>query len=143
MRNDIVTGEPRPPGEGDRAILVGFQLIDSVLESLKVGSTPRIIAWNKIDPLSARLLPTVPTQSLVDSIAINAKTGENLDGLGEALVSMRLVIPYGRYDLVGLLYEQAIVEEREDAAQGIRMLVTMRKALVEKLAEFAERGLVK
>src|SRR4030042_1312391 len=26
MKNDIVTREPRPPGAGDRAILVGFQL---------------------------------------------------------------------------------------------------------------------
>ena len=122
--------------------------VDSVLESLKVGSTPRLIVWNKIDLLADRLLPAVPAQSPAGSLAISAKTGENLDGLlarieemlGEALVSMRLVIPYDRYDLVGLLYEQATVEKREDAAQGIRLLVTVPKALVERLAEFTERG---
>ena len=125
--------------------------VDSVLESLNVGSTPRLVAWNKIDLLADHLLPVVPTQSHVDSIAISAKTGENLDALiamidkmlGEALVSLRVVIPYDRYDLLGLLYEQATVEEREDAAQGIRLLVTASKALVERLVEFTDRELDK
>ena len=122
--------------------------VDSVLASLNVGSTPRLIAWNKIDLLANRLLPTVHTPAQADSIAISAKTGENLDALlariekmlGEALVQLRVVIPYDRYDLVGLLYEQAAVEKREDAAQGIRLLVTVPKALAERLAEFADRA---
>ena len=121
--------------------------VDSVLESLKVGSTPRLIAWNKIDLLADRLLPAEPAQSPVGSIAISARTGENLDALlariekmlEETLVSLRVVIPYDRYDLVGLLYEQATVVEREDAEQGIRLLVTVPKALVERLAEFKDR----
>jgi GTP-binding protein HflX len=125
--------------------------VDSVLDSLKVGSTPRLIAWNKIDLLAGRLLPAVPTQSPVDSIAISAKTGENLDGLlariekmlGETLVRLRVVIPYDRYDLVGLLYEQVTVVEREDTAQGIRLLVSVPESLVERLAEFTDRELDK
>jgi GTP-binding protein HflX len=125
--------------------------VDSVLASLHVGSTPRLIAWNKIDLLADRLLPAVPTQSHVDSIAISAKTGENLDALlagiekmlGETLVSLRVVIPYDRYDLVGLLYEQATVEKREDAAQGIRLLVSVPEVLAERLAEFTDRELDK
>jgi len=125
--------------------------VDSVLDSLKVGSTPRLIAWNKIDLLAGRLLPAVPTQSPVDSIAISAKTGENLDTLlariekmlGETLVRLRVVIPYDRYDLVGLLYEQVTVVEREDTAQGIRLLVSVPESLVERLAEFTDRELDK
>jgi GTP-binding protein HflX len=125
--------------------------VDSVLASLNVGSTPRLIAWNKIDLLADRLLPAVHTPAQVDSIAISAKTGENLDALlariekmlGEALVKLRVVIPYDRYDLVGLLYEQATVEKREDAARGIRLLVTVPKALAERFAEFADRELDK
>jgi GTP-binding protein HflX len=125
--------------------------VDSVLASLNVGSTPRLIAWNKIDLLADSLMPAVPTQSHVDSIAISAKTGENLEALltriekmlGETLVSMRFVIPYDRYDLVRLLYEQATVEEREDVAAGIRLLVSMPEALLERLSEFADRELGK
>jgi GTP-binding protein HflX len=125
--------------------------VDSVLESLNVGSTPRLVAWNKIDLLADHLLPAVPTQSHVDSIAISAKTGENLDALlariekmlGEALVRLRVVIPYDRYDLLGLLYEQATVEEREDAAQGMRLLVSVPQAMVDRLAEFTDRELDK
>jgi GTP-binding protein HflX len=125
--------------------------VDSVLASLHVGSTPRLIAWNKIDLLADRLLPAVPTQSNVDSIAISAKTGENLDALlagiekmlGATLVSLRVLIPYDRYDLVGLLYEQATVEKREDAAQGIRLLVSVPEVLAERLAEFTDRELDK
>jgi GTP-binding protein HflX len=122
--------------------------VDAVLDSLNVSSTPRLIAWNKLDLLADRSLPVVPAQSQVGSIAISAKTGENLDALlariekmlGEGLVRLRVVIPYDRYDLVGLLYEQATVEEREDVAQGIRLLATASKALVERLAEFADGG---
>jgi GTP-binding protein HflX len=120
--------------------------VDSVLDSLKVGSTPRLIAWNKIDLLAGRLPPAVPTQSPVDAIAISAKTGENLDALlariekmlGETLVRLRVVIPYDRYDIVGLLYEQVTVVEREDTAQGIRLLVSVPESLVERLAEFTD-----
>jgi GTP-binding protein HflX len=123
--------------------------VDSVLDSLKVGSTPRLIAWNKIDLLAGRLPPAVPTQSPVDAIAISAKTGENLDALlariekmlGETLVRLRVVIPYDRYDIVGLLYEQVTVVEREDTAQGIRLLVSVPESLVERLAEFTDREL--
>jgi GTPase len=121
--------------------------VDSVLVSLNVGSTPRLIAWNKIDLLADRPLPAAPAQSPAGSVAISVKTGENLEALlagiekmlGESLVSLRVVIPYDRYDLVGLLYEQATVVKREDAAQGIRLLVTVPVALVERLAEFADR----
>ncbi len=61
----------------------------------------------------------------------------------QPMVSLRGVIPYDRYDLVGLLYEQATVEKREDAAQGIRLSVTVPQALVERLAEFTDRELDK
>jgi GTP-binding protein HflX len=121
--------------------------VDSVLASLKVGSTPRLVAWNKIDILADGAPPMAPTQANVDSIAISAKTGENLGALlakiekmlAEALVSLRILIPYDRYDLLGLLYEQATVEEREDAAQGIRLLVSVPQAMAERLAEFTDR----
>jgi GTP-binding protein HflX len=121
--------------------------VNSVLASLNVGSTPRLIAWNKIDLLADRLMPAVPMPSHVDSIAISAKTGENLEALltriekmlGETLVSLWVVIPYDRYDLVGLLYEQATVKEREDVARGIRLLVSVPEALLERLAEFTDR----
>jgi len=91
----------------------------------------------------------VPAQPKANAVAISAKTGENLDALlagiekmlGETLVSLQLVIPYDRFDLVGLLYEQAAVLEREDAAEGIRLKVTVPKALVERLARFTDRDL--
>lgn len=121
--------------------------VDSVLAGLNVGSTPRLITWNKIDLLADRVPPAAPMQSHADSIAISAKTGENLDALlgriekmlGETLVRLRVVIPYDRYDLVRLLYVQGTVEDREDTAQGIRLRVSVPEALVERLAEFADR----
>jgi GTP-binding protein HflX len=121
--------------------------VDSVLSSLKVGSTPRLVAWNKIDIPAADPLPGGPAHANADSIAVSAKTGQNLDALlarieeklGAALVSLRILIPYDRYDLLGLLYEQATVEQREDAAQGIRLRVSVPEALAERLAEFTDR----
>jgi len=94
----------------------------------------------------------VPAQSQAGSIAISAKTGENLDALlariekmlRETLVNLRVVNPYDRYGPGGLLYEQATVEKREDAAQGIRLSVHGSGGIwVARLAEFTDRELDK
>jgi GTP-binding protein HflX len=57
--------------------------------------------------------------------------------LGESLVALEVVIPYDRYDLVQLVYEQGTVQSREDLSEGIHLRASVPPALSECLREFA------
>ncbi len=89
----------------------------------------------------ALVLPPTPHQS----VAISAKTGENLPALltviegmlAESLVALEVVIPYGRYDLVTAAYAQGTVEKREEIQEGVRLRLLAPKPLAERLSEFA------
>jgi GTPase len=120
--------------------------VDAVLSGLKVQGTPVLLLWNKID-----LLPEhAPVASLGSpyehSAAISAKTGAGLDVmlakaeamLGESLVTLTVVIPYSRYELVRIVYEQGTVQSREDMPGGVRLCAAVSPALSDRLKEFAD-----
>ncbi len=120
--------------------------VDGVLAGLRLTLAPRLIAWNKIDLLPNRALPDVPGGGHSAPLAISAKTGENLEALlGEvermlsgSLVERTVVIPYERFDLVSLAYEQGTVRSRKDTATGIRLRLSVPAALGERLAPFVK-----
>jgi GTP-binding protein HflX len=119
--------------------------VESVLTDLRVIHAPRLIIWNKIDRVPPGTIPALLPPSLHEWVAVSAKTGENLGGLlrtiegmlEEAFVQMELLIPYNRYDLVGALYEQAAIQEREETPEGIRLRVSLSRPLAEKLARYS------
>ena len=118
--------------------------VESVLSNLAVAATPRLVVWNKIDLLPDRILPAA-LGSPHASVSISAKTGENLGSLleaverilGEALVTVEVLLPYDRYDLVAMLYGQGTVSFREDTHEGIRLRARVPQALRERLSAFA------
>jgi hypothetical protein len=57
--------------------------------------------------------------------------------LAESLVGLVVVIPYGRYELVQLVYEQGTVESREDLPEGVRLCASVPPDLSDRLREFA------
>jgi len=120
--------------------------VDAVLAGLRLTLAPRLIAWNKIDLLPDRALPHLPGNGHSPTLAISAKTGENLDALLReierllegSLVERTVVIPYDRFDLVSLAYAQGTVRSREDTAGGIRLRVSVPAGLGERLAPYVE-----
>ena len=80
-------------------------------------------------------------------LTISARTGDGLAALlakaeamlGEDLVDLRVLLPYDRYDLVRLLYEQGSVRIKEDIPEGVRIRASVPVALSVRLAEFAEK----
>lgn len=128
------------PRTGDQ-----IQAVDSVLADLKVHATPQLIVWNKIDLLADGVPPSVLKPSHPEAVAISARTGTSLDALLESvqrllrdsLLSIDAVIPYDRYDLVGMIYEQGSVELREETPDGMRLRATVPRSLGERLAGFA------
>jgi GTP-binding protein HflX len=119
--------------------------VQSVLSSLSVADTPLLMVWNKVDLLPDRGLPQPPGTAHHGSLAISAKTGENVPTLlteiervlAEGLSDMDLLIPYKRYDLVTQLYEQGTVWSKEERPEGVRISASVPRAFGEKLEAFA------
>lgn len=115
--------------------------VEKVLAGLDVAGVPTVLALNKMDLHGARGLPR-PRGAARDVIAISAKTGENLPALldlierilSESLVELRVVVPWERYDLVGLIYEQGTVKLKEDTARGARIVARVPESLRDRLS---------
>jgi GTP-binding protein HflX len=119
--------------------------VESVLTGLEVIHTPRLIVWNKIDITGPEGIGQPLPPSHYECEAVSAKTGRNLGALlermekmlAESLVAMEVLIPYDRYDLVTGAYELGTIESREETAEGVRLRLSVPKALAAKLTSFS------
>jgi GTPase len=121
--------------------------VDSVLEEIGVGSTPRLMVLNKVD-----LLDPADAHELTirepGSIAISAATGDGLDELRdriteafeETLRQVVLLLPYSQGSLLAELHELAGNLERSDQAEGVVVRARIPEALTHRFAEFALNG---
>ncbi|MGZ8580287.1 MAG: GTPase HflX [Actinomycetota bacterium] len=92
------------------------EAVRRVLGEIGAGSIPEVLVLNKIDRLSgserARLARRYP-----GSVPVSAFSGEGVHGLLETLeatlphppVEIELLVPYGREDLIALLYRESEV----------------------------------
>jgi GTPase len=118
--------------------------VQSVLSSLAIAHTPLLMAWNKMDLLPGHGIPQPPGTSHHLSLAISAKTGQNIPALlaeiervlAEGLSEMSLLIPYDHYELVTQLYEQGTVWSKEEAQDGVRISAAVPRALASRLAPY-------
>jgi len=53
-------------------------------------------------------------------------------------VEVRLLIPYNRYEMVRMVYEQGSVAEKENEADGVRLRASVPAALATRLAPFVD-----
>jgi GTPase len=103
------------------------EAVQTVLDELGAGETPRITVFNKIDLLDADLRPG-PMPASDRAVFVSARTGEGLDALlvrvADALrarmVSVDSVVPYARGELVARAKAAGEVTERYTEA-GIRV----------------------
>jgi GTP-binding protein HflX len=119
--------------------------VEAVLAGLETAETPRVAVWNKIDLLPDHVPPAVLSSHHEHSVAISARTGEGIPALlakveailGQDLVETEVVIPYDRYELVRMVYEQGSVASKEDTPEGVRLRASVPASLSARLAEFA------
>ncbi len=122
--------------------------VDEVLAGLRLSSTPRLLVWNKIDLLPEEDAPLPLSGRHEHSLAVSARTGKGIPELlakietilGEGLREMLLALPYDRYDLVRLVYEQGSVTTKEDGPDGVTLRARVPSALARMLAPFAVKG---
>ena len=119
--------------------------VDQVLGGLALSSIPRIIVWNKIDLLPGADAPAILGGRHELSLAVSARTAAGIPDLlakmesilGESLEDIQVTIPYDRYDLVQLVYEQGSVTTKSDGPTGVSLAARVPAALARILDEFA------
>lgn len=102
---------------------VQMRVVEEVITSLGAGDTPRINVYNKVDSPNAALT------ARGTSVRISAKTGEGVDRLlafveqqvTATQVTVELLIPYTRYDVMQMLYELGAVQSETHEAEGTRV----------------------
>lgn len=97
-----------------------------VLDEIDAAALPIITALNKIDGLPATDPIKGRLGDLPDSVAVSAITGEGLpaltarieETLSEELVSLTLLLPYQRGDLLGFFHQRGVIDREEHIPDG-------------------------
>jgi GTPase len=121
--------------------------VDSVLDEIGAGETPRLLAYNKIDLLE----PDEAHDLLIrepGSTAISAATGDGLEELRdrierafeETLRRVELLVPHSAGGALSELHDVAGDLEREDRPEGVVVRARVPAALEHRFAQFARNG---
>jgi GTP-binding protein HflX len=121
------------------------EAVEQVLQEIGAGDRPIVIALNKIDKLASEETPRLNGHASSLPIALEGKSSalpvvcvSALDGtgvddllrcisdtLGAGFVSLNVVIPYDRGDLVARFHQYGIIEEESYEALGTRLRGSM------------------
>lgn len=112
----------------------------NVLRELGVENKKIIHVYNKIDKISDITL--IPKHD--NSLAISAKTNENLDLLiqrvrdhiGPQIIQVDLLVPYDRGDLISNLHSDGVVVELEYVEEGVKIRANIEEMYYHKYEPF-------
>jgi GTP-binding protein HflX len=98
----------------------------AVLKELGADEKRMLIVFNKIDQVAN---PPVPFKLTAPSVLVSAQTGAGLPGLltrfeeflEDRMVTMDLLIPFDRYELISQLHQQGMVREEKVEDEGLRL----------------------
>jgi len=119
------------------------QAVLGVLDELGIKDKPIVTALNKIDLVQDRSWLEVSKKDFSDSIFLSAKTGENLSALisriGEyfsgLMLSLKVLIPHGRMELVDFFYRMAKVNKIDYLQEGVKIDLSIPRKLYDKIAQ--------
>jgi len=121
-----------------------LKAVDEVLEEIGAGDRPRILVLNKADALDDEQRAALGYRH-PDGILVSAATGENLDGLCEAieeafartLQRIDVLLPYAEGGRLAELHDVAGDLEREDTAEGVRIRATVPPTVADRFAAYS------
>ena len=124
-----------------------MRAVDSVLEEIGAGDTPRVVAFNKIDLLDA----DARRDLLVGrrgAVGVSATTGEGVEALLDAiedafaktLEPVELLIPYGEGATLNELHEIAGQVDREDREDGVLVKARVPRNLTHRFSAWSVNG---
>ena len=108
-------------------VLRQVQVVEETLQRLGVGTTPAILALNKIDLTSdPEAVRALAREQRGPVVALSALTGYGVDELlqtvadvlGESGVSIRAIVPYERTAILAAIYQYGTVRRREEQDSG-------------------------
>ncbi len=119
------------------------QAVLSVLDELGVKDKPILTALNKIDLAGDRSWLEVSRKDFSDSVLLSAKTGENLGALiarieeyfSGLMLSLKIIIPHGRMELVDFFYRMAKVNKIDYLQEGVKIDLSIPRKLYAKIAQ--------
>ncbi|MDD5465198.1 MAG: GTPase HflX [Candidatus Omnitrophica bacterium] len=119
------------------------QAVLSVLDELGAKDKPVLTALNKIDLVKDRSWLEVSKKDFSGSILLSAKTGENLGALiagieeyfSGLMLSLKIIIPHGRMELVDFFYRLAKVNKIDYLQEGVEIDLTIPRKLYDKIAQ--------
>ena len=115
-----------------------------VLAELDASEQPIITALNKIDALPERFSSETLETDDDNTVAISALTGEGLpellarieEAFDEQLVSLELLLPYQRGDLLGQIHQRGVIDREEHELTGTRLSVRVPGDLAPRLEPY-------
>jgi GTP-binding protein HflX len=124
-----------------------IRAVDEVLEDIGAGSNPRVLVLNKADLIDAERREELRFRH-PDGVVVSAETGEGLDALRDrvraafapTLRSVELLVPYGDASLLPELHAAAGDLQREETAEGVRVIARLPEALAARYDRFAVNG---
>ncbi|MDD5129353.1 MAG: GTPase HflX [Candidatus Omnitrophica bacterium] len=125
----------------DQRIHQHSQAVQSVLDELGLKDKPVLTALNKMDLVDDRSWLELYKNEFKDSVIFSAKSGENVDALIESIqmyfsglmLSLRIVIPHSRMELVDFFYRQAKIDKIDYLQDGISINLRISRELFSKI----------
>ncbi|MET7282871.1 GTPase HflX [Kribbella sp. NPDC005582] len=121
-----------------------IQAVREVLGEINALDVPEIIVINKADAADPMALAPILARE-PRAIVVSARTGEGIDKLRELLegalpqphISLDLLLPYDRGDLVSRIHSEGSVEQLEHTGDGTRVTARVHPALADELTPYA------
>jgi len=122
------------------------QAVLNVLDELGARDKPCFTVLNKIDLVEDRSWLEVSRKDFSDSLFLSAKTGENLRALidkiagyfSRLMLSLKIIIPHGRMELVDFFYRMAKVHKIDYLQEGVKIDLSISRKLYAKIAQDKE-----
>jgi GTP-binding protein HflX len=125
------------------------QTVERTLQELNVAKRPTLTVLNKVDlmeGISADAVGGLVAEMGLpgDFVAVSARRGWGLDALGarieqalaDAMVTLDVLIPYQRNDLVSLWHKRGVIDQEEYANEGTHILGRIPAELAGQYAQF-------
>jgi GTP-binding protein HflX len=132
----VDASDPDPDGQ--------IEAVRTVLAEIEAGDIPELIVFNKSDISEPNVVDRL-VATHEGSVAVSALTGEGIDDLSTAIaqdlekstVTMRLLVPYDRGEVVAALHDAGNVLEEVHGEDGTSLTVRLPGAVAEGFGEFA------
>jgi GTP-binding protein HflX len=121
--------------------------VDDVLEEIGAGAVPRLLVLNKADLIDDERRRELGFRH-ADAVLVSAVEGEGLEALGERVHDefrrterrVELLFPYDEGGSLAELHEVADGLQREDTAEGVRVIARLPEPVAARFERYAVNG---